>query len=654
MPDVASMLPLLVAATNDPSSVALVSFFIYLAAVFLLAWLSNRAAPQGGFISEFFLGSRNLGVWAFALTFAATSASGGSFVGFPALIYTHGWVLALWIAGYMIVPLVSMGLLGKRLNQISRRAEAITIPEVMTERFGSPVAGIVATLLIVILMFLYLLAQFKAGSKILASLLSEVPLYSRAVDLTDSVTQRFWIFDGTEPDYVLCLFVFSAAVIFYVVYGGFRAVVWTDVMQGVVMFAGVLIMLVLALVFTGGLQNATDKLGRMSPPEFGQATLALPDSSQEQSIRKGTWCIADASDELVRVAARVDFENGSSVASEVPILIVTNEIEREAVKPDQIRNEIRVTIEERNAYAFGPGVEGTYLRPPGPSDTRAIGFLSLGMAFSFFAFWPFGGSGQPSNMVRLMAFRNTRTLKLSIVTVAIYYSFLYFSLVIIFCCAKVILPGMEIDADRVMPEMAVHSTGLAGVPWLAGLLLAAPFAAVMSSVDSFLLVVSSSLVCDIYKRYINRRASEKLLKRVTYGGTILVGFLATIAALHPPRYLQDIIVQASGGLAASFLIPMAIALYWRRMTSAGAISGMLTGYLTHFALTVLVSEQGEKTLRQIHTGSIHLVEGLRSINRVGIEPFIWAVACSFVAVVGVSLLTRKPSDTIVDKYFETS
>ena len=175
----------------------------------------------------------------------------------------------------------------------------------------------------------------------------------------------------------------------------------------------------------------------------------------------------------------------------------------------------------------------------------------------------------------------------------------------------------------------------------------------MSSVDSFLLVVSSSLVCDIYKRYINRSASERLLKRVTYSGTILVGLLATFAALHPPRYLQDIIVQASGGLAASFLAPIGFALYWKRMTSAGAIVGMLSGYLTHFALTVMVSEQGARVLQRIHPASIHMIEGLERINRIGLEPFIWAAGCSFVAVVIVSLLTRKPSDTIVSKYFET-
>ena len=112
-----------VARETASSNAALFSFAIYLAVVFVLAWLSGQVLKKRKFVNEYFLGSRNLGMWAFALTFAATNASGGSFMGFPSLIYTHGWVLALWIASYMIVPLVTMGLLAKRLNQIARKAK---------------------------------------------------------------------------------------------------------------------------------------------------------------------------------------------------------------------------------------------------------------------------------------------------------------------------------------------------------------------------------------------------------------------------------------------------------------------------------------------------------------------------------------------------
>ena len=82
---------------------ALISFTIYIVFVFILAGLANRKQEGRSFMNEYFLGSRNLGLWAFAFTYAATSASGGSFMGFPSLIYSHGWVLALWIGGYVVV-----------------------------------------------------------------------------------------------------------------------------------------------------------------------------------------------------------------------------------------------------------------------------------------------------------------------------------------------------------------------------------------------------------------------------------------------------------------------------------------------------------------------------------------------------------------------
>ena len=104
---------------------ALISFAVYMVIVFVLAGLANRQQKGRSFMNEYFLGSRNLGMWAFAFTYAATSASGGSFMGFPSLIYTHGWVLALWIGGYVVVPLVSIGLIAKRLNQVARKSGSI-------------------------------------------------------------------------------------------------------------------------------------------------------------------------------------------------------------------------------------------------------------------------------------------------------------------------------------------------------------------------------------------------------------------------------------------------------------------------------------------------------------------------------------------------
>ena len=199
-------------AAGDSGNAVLWTFLIYMVGVFVIAGLSNRLLKNRDFLSEYFLGSRGLGVWAFALTLAATSSSGGSFMGFPSKIYTHGWSLGLWIGSYMVVPICVMGILGKRINEVARTAEAITIPDVLRDRFRSVAFGLVSVSLIVFFMTFNLIAQFKGGSTILKTLLGPIDAFtSSAASLPD------WIgaMCSQGNEYLVCLVVFGVAVIVY-------------------------------------------------------------------------------------------------------------------------------------------------------------------------------------------------------------------------------------------------------------------------------------------------------------------------------------------------------------------------------------------------------------------------------------------------------
>ena len=594
------------------TNTALISFGVYLLGVFFLAWLSSRVREKKEFVGEYFLGSRNLGLWAFALTFAATSASGGSFMGFPSLIYTHGWVLALWIASYMVVPIVGMGLLGKRMNRLARQSGAVTIPDIIKARFKSDAVGMIATLLILFFMFFYLLAQFKAGSKIMTTLLQDVPVYQSTVAaLGDAIDGLPWVGDA-EPDYVLCLLVFSFSVIVYTAFGGFRAVVWTDVMQGVVMGAGVIILLILTLGQVGGLSKATEQLKEMTPPENGTGFITLGQSADEDTtLPKGTWLrLTDGG--IARLAEQVRLAKGKT-ETEAKLLRITTPAEVERIEPTQLGFAVSTSFTPTEANGYGAGRKGVYVSAPGPHPDKEDGFLNVWVAVSFFFFWAFGSAGQPSNMVRLMAFNGTNVLRKAMLSISIYFTVIYLLLVVIFCCGRILLPGMEIDSDRIMPELAATVTSSAGVPWLAGLLLAAPFAAVMSSVDSFLLMVSSSVVRDIYQNRVNPDASEQRLKKLSYLVTAVVGILAMLAVLNPPEYLQDLIVFATSGLAGCFLMPVLLGLYWPGMTARGAIAGMLGGLGCHLGLYLIGWFVNGKF------ASYQLLE---------FNPFIWAILVS--------------------------
>jgi len=421
----------------------------------------------------------------------------------------------------------------------------------------------------------------------------------------------------------------------YTAWGGFRAVVWTDVMQGVVMLFGVILLLGLALTQVGGLSSATKEVAQMVPPENG---FLKTDANGTVKILQGTWFKAVDGNQTKYFRAKKDGTFSSTNNLAVICMPRPTTGEAKVIEEQMARQKteaVTFTYEKESEYKYGAGKQGVYVSAPGPSAVEMQGFLPVMLAMCYFAFWPFAGSGQPSYMARQMAFRDTRTLRHSIVFVMVYFSLTYFPLIIIFTCARVLLPGWEIDSDRIMPEIAVLLTSNAGAPWLAGLLLAAPFAAVMSSVDSFLLLFSSTITRDVYQQK-NPDASEEKLKKVSYTVTVVVGVLAVIAMLKPPQFLQDLIVFGSGGLAASFLMPVIFMLYWPRLTPVAAVAGMVSGGGT-IGLIYLIG---------------YFIKGkFGEIPLLGLHPFIWSVAVSALVMV-IAVRFSKPTDPeLVETYF---
>ncbi|MCA9133660.1 MAG: hypothetical protein KDA45_10915, partial [Planctomycetales bacterium] len=388
----------LVAQQPSNSNSAIVAFAIYTALVLLLAWLSSRITKKGSFLSEYFLGGRNLGVWAFALTFAATSASGGSFIGFPSLVYTHGWSLALWISSYMLMPLVALGLLAKRLNQLARKTDSITIPDLLRARFESPIFGLIATVLIVFFMTFNLIAQFKGGSVILQTLLSDVPLFQTASLMFASVaTQLPFIGTDVDPSYLLCLCVFAVAVVVYTTYGGFRAVVWTDVLQGFVMVLGILLLLPMTLSLVGGLHNATSDLATTSPPVRVALQLQRTDGTVEYLPKNKLIAATSPGAEqalLFRLAEPVNIlPSGQAAPSDADTSDPTASHKIAALQlpltPAEIKHEfvlegfaLSTAPETVAEYSYGHEQAGVYTSLPGPSPSEPAGFLPISVALS--------------------------------------------------------------------------------------------------------------------------------------------------------------------------------------------------------------------------------------------------------------------------------
>ena len=656
---------------SETSVVTMVVFTAYILGVFGVAAISHRLLQSKSFLTEYFLGSRGLGTWALAFTFAATSASGGSFGGYPSLIYSYGWVLALWIASYMVFPLTTMGVIGKRINQVARKTSAITVPDVLRDRFESQAIGILASLIIIVFTTCFLVAQFKLG----------------AVIIEDTFNLTF------QHSYEASLLIFAVTVVFYTAYGGFRAVVWTDVMQGIVMGLGVMILLPVMLIKLGGLQQASERL--LSAPAVAITSVPGPQDESGTPNDAGDvyndvlfralgktrptalvyehpqrphapleimWSSADDSSGEVVIRLATDSEGQIVTTGNDVLQAISAHPELSTILQGGIpyRNEEFVTEEGERVSRGATGVIGF---PAGKTQQRFVfragaeslfgpartntgqPFHPLGLVISFFFMWAIVGIAQPGNMVRLMAFRDSVTLKRSILTVTIYYALIYVPLIFIVMVAREHLPALTPkDSDRTMGLIATRLVADMGPLYkvLGAIFVAAPFAAVMSTVDSFLLMISSGAVRDIYQRSINPQVSERAVRRASYATTVVVGALVTFLALHPPDFLQKIIVFVSGGFAAVFLCPILLGLYWRGMTRQGALAAMLGGFVVTVVMFLPPSfESGRLTL------------GSSRIDLLGFHPSMWAMFVSFLLGILVSLLTGPPPQHLVERYFKT-
>lgn len=229
--------------SGSQSLIVFITLLIFIAISVWLGTVAQRLVRRGSFLTSYFLGNRGLGVWTMALT--ATVQSGGTFMGFPSLVYSYGWVVIVWIAGYMVVPLIGFGLFAKRLAHLSRITGAITVPDLFRQRFNSPGVGLVSSLIVILLMSLMMVAQFKAGAIIMKLCWPFGPgageVAAGAVD---------W-------PYYTGLVVFAVTVIGYTLIGGFMASVWTDLFQSIMMLVGVILLLLLTLPAVGGLEAAT-------------------------------------------------------------------------------------------------------------------------------------------------------------------------------------------------------------------------------------------------------------------------------------------------------------------------------------------------------------------------------------------------------------
>ena len=180
------------------------------------------------------------------------------------------------------------------------------------------------------------------------------------------------------------------------------------------------------------------------------------------------------------------------------------------------------------------------------------------------------------------------------------------------------------DTEKVFMHLV---TGLFH-PVVAGILLAAILAAIMSTADSQLLVSSSALAEDFYKALFRRDAQQKELVLVGRVAVVLIAIIALLLALDADSKVLDLVAYAWAGFGAAFGPALILAIYWPRMNRNGALAGIISG-----GLTVVIWKQLEGGLFDLY----EIIPGFTA---------------SLLAIVIVSLLTRPPHEQLVRRHQE--
>ena len=190
--------------------------------------------------------------------------------------------------------------------------------------------------------------------------------------------------------------------------------------------------------------------------------------------------------------------------------------------------------------------------------------------------WGLGYMGQPHLLIRFMAIKDPARINISR-RIALSWAIPAFAGAVMIGIVGLSLYGKGYfdDVENVMPQLANDLLPT----WLAGIFISGAIAAMMSTADSQLLVISSSVMEDIYHKTIGKKLSEKELLNHSRIITILIGVFGFFIAIFSQKLIFAMVSYAWSGLGASFGPALLFTLKWKKTTWQGILAGMITGTL---------------------------------------------------------------------------
>lgn len=477
---------------ESDQQIVLLTFALYLLAMLIIGiWAYRRTAN----LADYILGGRRLGTWVTALSASASDMSGWLLLGLPGLAYAVG-LEAIWlVVGLVLGTYLNWRIIASRLRRYSELADnALTLPEFFARRFEHPtlVLRAVSALFVLLFFLIYTAAMLVAGGKLFEEVLG-------------------W-------PYHWAVLAGGATILVYTFVGGFLAVSWTDLVQGLLMLIALLAVPVMVVVDLGGWNS--------------------------------TW---------------------SAVAAKDTALL--------------------------NAFT---DIKGEPL--------AAVAIISS-------LAWGLGYFGQPHILARFKAIARPERLNQARRIALAWVILSMLGALWVGISAQGYLPQTLGEAER--EKVFIILVNILFHPVIAGVLLAAILAAIMSTADSQLLVSASVLTEDLYKSLLPTLARRTSLVWMGRGAVLVIALIATYLAWDPDNSVLGLVAYAWAGFGAAFGPVLILSLYWRRMNGWGALAGMLGGGGT--------------------------VLWWRTFADSALYEIVPGFALAVVAIVVVSLLTRAPS-----------
>ena len=213
----------------------------YLFVLLGIAWMAGRRTHGG---DDFHLAGRSLGAWSAGISSTASSESGWVTLGAVGMTYAYG-ISGLWFApGCLLGYLVNVYIVAPRLRRLSADQGSVTLTDVITRRWGDPknVLRITATTIILLCMMIYVASQMTAAGK----------AFSTTLNLG-------------AAGYSWGVIIGAVVITIVTLMGGFRAVAWTDLFQGLLVAAGVVILPLYAVARLGGFGALFQGLAAIDP-----------------------------------------------------------------------------------------------------------------------------------------------------------------------------------------------------------------------------------------------------------------------------------------------------------------------------------------------------------------------------------------------------